>query len=265
MRSMQERGPVAFVHIPRTAGGSLKSALALAYGRVASPGNVVKSVDEVAEKLRRWSTKPEDARPQLLVDHVPLGLYERYLPGGTRYITMLRDPVERALSHYFSAKSGMRVRRTKGKLAPPGFPQEQRMVSIGDAISTTLPVLSNLSTRFLCGAVSLDDALPADAVERATANLARFEFVGITEQFEESLRLLGGILEVDLSTYETRHVKPQDRGKVRKPMLELLRANNQLDAEVYAFALDRFEADKSARIATSSSQAPIRLRDARRV
>ena len=33
-------------------------------------------------------------------DHVPYGLFRRYLPTRARYITVLRDPVDRVLSHY---------------------------------------------------------------------------------------------------------------------------------------------------------------------
>ncbi len=40
----------------------------------------------------------------LLGGHLPFGIYQ-YLPSDSRYITFLRDPVERTLSHYYRARS----------------------------------------------------------------------------------------------------------------------------------------------------------------
>ena len=33
--------------------------------------------------------------------HVPYGLFRRHLPEDTRYMTFLREPVDRVLSHYY--------------------------------------------------------------------------------------------------------------------------------------------------------------------
>src|SRR5436190_16918467 len=88
---------VAFVHIPRTGGGSLTNAISRAYGRVKSSGNVQLSADKSHKLFKSIAENPDAWSGRALADHVPYGLYARYLPPDTLYITVLRDPVERVL------------------------------------------------------------------------------------------------------------------------------------------------------------------------
>ena len=88
--------PLAFVHVPRTGGGTLSSAITTNYGRQKSVGNFQIAPNETRERLETFASNP--SLWAAVGDHVPYGLYRRHLPAGTRYITILRDPVDRILA-----------------------------------------------------------------------------------------------------------------------------------------------------------------------
>jgi len=89
---------VCFVHIPRTAGGTLKEVLSRAFpeGTVNDAGNVLNNPERTAEKLR----KLRYAESRILIGHVPYGVYRAHMPAPVRYVTLLREPVDRVVSHF---------------------------------------------------------------------------------------------------------------------------------------------------------------------
>src|SRR5205085_2218053 len=101
------------------------------------------------------------------------------LPADARYLTILRDPVERTLSHYYylvepPGKEG----RFGGGLVPPGLPRPSPGLTLEDALGDGAYIPDNLQTRLLCGLVSPYDPLPADALEQAKRNVReRFAYV----------------------------------------------------------------------------------------
>jgi hypothetical protein len=238
-------GPlIAFVHIPKTAGGTATNMLAGAYSRAAvrDAGNFMRDPDRSAKKVtrrpggwERWQRKGG----RVTVGHLPYGLFREHLPTDTRYITLLRKPVDRVLSHYH------------GHLRLTGTPRDQRKLerglvlaaSVEDALRMRLPELTNLATRFLCGNPSPMGELPVDALDDAKANLREFAFVGIQERFEESVVLLQRTFSLGLVPYVNRHVS-MDRPTVDAIPDEqraLIEEHNRLDAELYSFAQELFE------------------------
>jgi hypothetical protein len=219
--------PIAFVHIPKTAGGTLKSMFSAAYGReaITSAGNYLRSPDKTAVAATRF-------RPgtRVTIGHTPYGLFRRFLPSGTRYITFLREPVDRVMSHYYrhlQAKAG----------------------TLEEALELGLPDLSNLSTRFLCADATLD-ALPDGALDEAKANLESFAFVGFQERFDESVVLLQEALGIGRIPYGVNAHVNANRPSVEEATDEqraLIAAHNQLDVELYAWARSRFDAAAAAR------------------
>jgi hypothetical protein len=109
----QRRAPLlAFVHIPKTAGTTLRAILNMNEPgpRTRALGNVFKGggglSKELIERLRDGK-RPLDLREaRILIGHFPLGIREylpRYVPKDRelRYFTFLREPVDRTLSHYY--------------------------------------------------------------------------------------------------------------------------------------------------------------------
>jgi hypothetical protein len=235
---------LAFVHIPKTAGATTKVMLANAYSRdaVRDAGNYVTGESKTEQRVAfrsggwdRWRQRGGRAT----VGHVPYGLYRRYLPADTRYMTFLREPVERVLSYYHRhlRLTGTGIDRHRQRRGLP------LVSSLEEAFDRRLPEVCNIATRFLCGDPSPLGALPDAALDVAKENLRAFAFVGIQERFEESIVLLQRRLGLGLVPYVDLHVS-DDRLRVEdlSPELHLLiREHNQLDAELYEFALGLFD------------------------
>jgi hypothetical protein len=90
---------LAFVHIPKTAGGTVTSMLTAAYSKqgVKKTGNYVRNPDKTERKIS--SSLRKEGR--VAAGHTPYGPLREHLPPDTRYMTFLREPVDRVLSHYY--------------------------------------------------------------------------------------------------------------------------------------------------------------------
>ena len=240
---------IAFVHIPKTAGGTIKSMFDVAYtdAGLYDAGNYFRDREKAISKLdkpeRVWEAWREQGG-RVMIGHVPYGLMRRHLPTDTRYITFMRDTVDRVLSNYYRefGGGGDPARR---RSAPGASPRKGRPGSLEEAmVALRLPQLNNFATRLLCGEAAPEGDLAPTAVEDAKANLRSFAFVGITERFDESLALLQGKLGLGAVPYqEKRHVNRQRPPIEDTPheQRELILEHNQLDAELYAYAQDLFE------------------------
>jgi hypothetical protein len=239
---------VAFVHIPKTAGGTVTSMLAAAYSKrgLHKAGNYVRGPETAAKKLAKrpggWDSWQRKGG-RVSVGHVPYGVFREHMPPGTLYMTFLREPVDRVLSHYHRHIG----RRDPSRAGRPGKRGRVKADSIEEAlVEMRLPQINNLATRFLCGHPSPLGELPDSALEDAKANLREFAFVGIQERFDESLSLLHRTFGFDLvppDAYENRHVS-SDRPAVDEiPQDEraLIVECNQLDIDLYTFGLELFE------------------------
>jgi hypothetical protein len=246
---------LVFVHVPRTGGATLKTFLGN-YGRPRSPGNYLigpertrDGVEALARGLGPW---------RVAAGHVPLGLFRRCLPSKMRYISVLRDPVNRVLSHYQFHKADGNQRLVWEHLATlerrllgsAGTRQDLRVGRDGDGsleegLRRRVCLYDNLQTRFLYGGESLFGELPGDALDRARENLRQLWFVGITERLDESMVVLGRKLGFGAAPYKIRHVTgdpPQLEGAGAR-LRELICEQNQLDLELYRYARDRFDAE----------------------
>jgi hypothetical protein len=239
---------IAFVHIPKTAGGTVTSMFAAAYSKQAvhKAGNYLKGPDAADRKVsrrpggwERWHRRGG----RVSVGHVPYGVFRGHLPDDTRYMTFLREPVDRVVSHYYRhiqrrdpSRSGHVKQRPGARLKADSI--EQALVEM------RLPQLNNLCTRFLCGHDAMGE-LPESALADAKENLRGFAFVGIQERFEESLVLLQRLLGVGAIPYVDRHVSRQGGrpavDEISAEERELIAECNRLDAELYEFGLGLFE------------------------
>jgi hypothetical protein len=240
---------LAFVHIPKTAGGTVTNMLARAYSRpgVNAAGNYMTGPEQTARKVTRrpggWEAWQRRGG-RVTVGHVPYRVFREHLPLDTVYMTFLREPVDRVLSHYYrhihrsDLKPADRVRARERR--------RERAASLEEAlVEMRLPQVCNLATRFLCGHPTRDDDLGASALENAKANLRNFAFVGIQERFDESLVLLQRMLGLDLVPYLNRHVSVEGRRpavhEIPDAQRALIEEHNRLDLELYRFGLGLFE------------------------
>jgi hypothetical protein len=241
-------GLIAFVHIPKTAGTTLNSILAHQYAPDDLHEVMMRGMSWIApaprllpkpllsfSKIRRLkSALRRPRKPRVIHGHFDLSLMT-LLPQGARCFTLLRDPVERAISHYYHYR---RMSRDPIHALAMKSTLREWVSACG------LVEMDNGQTRRLAGEMSLPCGRVTPALlERAKANLARFAVVGLTERFEESLVLLSRAFGWTLQPLPARNVgedRPR-RTEVGQDALEAIERSNDLDLELYRFASGLFE------------------------
>jgi hypothetical protein len=189
--------------------------------------------------VSRWSR--ELAAAGVLTGHVPLGIRD-YLPrrvvrSEPRYLTMLRDPVDRTLSHYFHVRD-KRVGE-KGPLPPlPPEPTMDDMLELGY-------LHDNVQTRMLSGVSEPFGDVTDAMLEGAKRSLGEeLAFFGITERFDESLVLAKqrlGLLAI-LGDADARVNANRPRGDdVPQALVHAAERCNRYDIELYRFAWELFD------------------------
>lgn len=180
-----------FIHIMKTAGTSFRTMLEETPEALIYPTN-----EELGRHPRRWYlTAPEllerIARGEIdlstrrfLCGHYSANLTD-HLPGDWRTVTFLRDPVRRSLSmiahrHFKESRLNRFLKPNVSKhLDREDFVERQ---------------IRDYQTKVfaLDGRGNVNHAHPVDdaAFERAKARLLEIDFVGLTERFAESVRLL---------------------------------------------------------------------------
>ena len=240
---------IAFVHIPKTAGTTLNAILARAYSpdetceimmrgmSLRVPGVVIVPKRMISHsKIRRLkSALKHRPAPRLIRGHFDLSL-GKLLPADTRFFTLLRDPVERAVSHYYHYR-----RQT----SDPIHPLAMRSTLTEWVGNCGLVEMDNGQTRRLAGAMKLPcGRVTPQTLERAKSALARnCEVVGLTERFDESLILLHRAFDWPLCRLaphnvgdcRTQHARPSAEE------LKTIEACNRYDLELYRFACALFD------------------------
>lgn len=194
----------------------------------------------------------ERRRIRLLKGHMPYGLH-RYLSVPASYITMLRDPVDRIISHYNYV------------LSSPGHylhhEVTSREMSLSDYVGSGLSTeLTNDQTRLISGVEKVNTRL-FDDEERRTLRTGRelvtpeileiakknlrddFAAVGLFSRFDESLLLFKRRLGWRRIYYVRRNVTKAGASTRRVPLEErdLIAKHNEMDAELYEYARRLFQ------------------------
>ena len=224
-----------FLHIPKTAGTTLHRIIDRQYPPEAR--HWITRHDVGVEAFKRLPLSHRAAL-RMVRGHIPFGVHE-YIPRPARYWTILRRPIERLISYYYFVQRepehylydyantpGMTLRRYL----------EERVSLQTD----------NFQTRLISG---IWTDVGYGECDEATLGLAKknleehFALVGLTERFDESLMLLKRTFGWGDVFYKRRNVT---EGRPRREALPaetvaVLRAHNQLDLELYAFAKELFE------------------------
>ena len=255
----QTDAPAYFLHIPKTAGSTLGAFLQTLFfdsefwHRGGRP-DWERLLTLTHEELRQC---------QVINGHFAGYLFKHY-PLPLRYFSFLRDPLERAVSHYAhvlrnpahyfhalahelgSFGAYLRDERTQPTVA--NF-QLRSIAATFDpvAVARTLSA-EQMAKREL--EKHLDTMPLGQSLEKllqiAQVRLDQMCFVGLTERFDESLSLLCEVFVWPRpATTEARNVNPRPTPVKTLPTTDarLLKRLNEADIELYQFAKGRFERD----------------------
>lgn len=241
----RDRTSVAiFLHIPKTAGSTLRTIVYRQYPPEAvckfydPQDNHRRSREELIERL-----KTSDPPPRLVIGHMGFGIHE-CLDRPFSYFTMLRDPIDRAISTYYFIR----------RYSPHPLHAQSQQQSLDEFVRSHETV-DNSMTRFLSG-VKYDSQLSQrqlvppgqcsrEMLDRAKQNLKQYcKVVGLVERFDESLLLFKQAFGWDNIYYISENVS-QNRPRRKEISAEMLRQvelANELDLELYQYGKSLFNA-----------------------
>ena len=229
--------PVIFLHIPKAGGSTLLNIVRRQYN-----SESIFSVDgkNPLESIKQFQQLPKNDREstQVVMGHMYFGTHE-FLPN-SKYITMLRDPIERIISFYYYV------------LRNPDHNHynliASKNLSLKDYVKSGIgKQLDNGQTRLLSGIDALDvefGSCSETILERAKMNLKKyFAVVGITEKFNESLLLMKSKLNWKKSIlYKKANVTKNRPKKLDVAEVEIreIEKQNEFDIELYRYAQELF-------------------------
>ena len=235
-----EQPTLIFIHIPKTGGSTLGVVIGRQFPKRVLWRFRPHRFDELVEKYKNLPEK-ERQKYRILKGHIPYGMHE-WTGRPTTYITFMRDPVEHVASYYYYA-----IRKPTSAIYEV---LNRDHMSLEDYVRS--PLASewiNLQTRLICGSAvpdALDEtkSVTREMLEAAKANIERdFSCVGLTDRFDESLLLLARTFGWKNVTYVRRRTtQNRPRGsQLPAATADAIRERTELDAELVAFARDRFE------------------------
>lgn len=211
---------LVFIHTPKTGGSTLRR-IVRRQCRPRSGYVGLNYLDRPQECLERLAAIVSAPPPgiQAAAGHVPFDVVSARLPQA-RYVTLVRDPVERVLSAYYY---GRHRRHSDAPLVQ----------YVREGVTP-----ANLQTRMLSGR-PVSEKPTHETLEAATANLReRFCAVGTTERFDELLTLL----RLDLGWTNVLYTRVRETGsrphreELEPGEREVVACVNRLDVELYARA-----------------------------
>lgn len=214
-----------FIHIPKTAGTTVI--------------NIINSWYPGVNRIMSWHGIPQEQRASLpdepiLVGHIPLRYLAIDAHKNALWFTVLRDPIEQAISCYYEAAKNIAHR-------PPHLQELLELGLEGLIFSGHFNEIWNDSLRFLSGLPK--EASRRQAVESAKYNLKHFTLVGSYDNLERFVdkmaRILGREPPEQLPRENENHFKPariELSDRARKALEEITAA----DREVYSYARQLF-------------------------
>jgi hypothetical protein len=201
---------IVFVHLPKTGGTTFKFILRNTF--------ILRHCDTSKSKQKVFTNRDLKRAQRFffglksLCGHNLIEPTKNLVPGDFELVTLLRDPVKRCISYYQEEYSNGRIQLPfKDWLLKEHTP--------------------NIMTRFIAGSTDPDKAF----------RLLRdqYTFCGLTERFEESLKLIQVLSAYKLYiSYHSKRVAPKNEIKRQiqadQEAVGLIRAYNQADLYLYS-------------------------------
>lgn len=257
-------GLVIFAHIPKTAGSTINKIIDVNYEQIF---NFYPRKNEPLSQLKDWIADfqagmerlQQNPQPKLLRGHFGLGIHDLLGIDRCAYITLLRDPVERVISHYYF------LEQVEKFFAPATTDSQtaEKMTLEKFIYQRKDPIVNNLQTRFLSGIgwqksyykdlwkkvykqnfkVGYGDCTE-EMLSRAKYNLENYVVFGLQSRFNESLDLFKTVFgwqDVNFELKKNVNKQRPAREQIDPDLINFIQRENHLDTELHNYALEIFD------------------------
>lgn len=238
-KSAAEEKCLIFLHIPKAAGTTLYNIIERQFPPETIHDIYGNGLAGLRADYENFKSLPDEEREKirLLRGHIAYGIH-RHFRRPTTYITMLRHPVERIISHYYYV---LRM--------PEHYLYQEvtsNKMSLADYVTSGITSeLLNGQTRLLSGFQETGEvevtepSVATDVLDAARKNIREhFIGVGLAERFDESIILLKRLLGWSNVYYSRDNVtkgRPVKR-EIPAETIRLVENYNDADMELYEFA-----------------------------
>lgn len=224
---------VIFIHIPKTAGRTLRSIIRSQY----RPEQICITNPLPGDPFHDYLSLSDEqkARLRIVQGHFAYGLHE-HVGRPAVYVTMLRDPTARVISYY-------RFVRDHPEHANHATVTEKGLA--GFVKETKSKQLDNAQLRYLATAQEAPfGGCTEEMFQQASQRLQEhFVAVGVVEAFDDSILLMRRALKWRLPVYSSTNVSRHRLGddELSDEIRGLLQEHNQFDQRLYDYARQRFQ------------------------
>jgi hypothetical protein len=199
-------------------------------------GIFAESTEEARSRISALD-ESERACLDLVAGHIPYGVHE-IVGRPTTYVTMLREPVRRVVSHYWFVRNDpnhyLYRAVVDGDLSLRDYAEEGCRLS-AEIENGQVWMFSARARRLGCA--------DRESLEEAKTVLREaFAVVGTTERFDETILVVQRILGLAAPVYVRENVGPGRRGPIDVETRRAIETRNALDVELYASANDLLDA-----------------------
>ena len=236
-----------FLHVPKSGGSSVISALTTALG----PGALFHANES---RYQQGPLSPLLARYPIVAGHFSFAQISDVLLDDTFFSTFLREPVDRVLSHYYYYRSQDAARERDERVAAA---QDLELEPFVEQLSDRPSPWSNWQTFLFSGATNAEQPA-ADLLPAAIRNLERMDFVGVHDDLDEGFQRLCELRGWPVEPQVTRvNVTSHrlHRGQIPAAVLARLQELNDCDTTLFARARQIWAEAKAGRSTTRPSSA----------
>ncbi len=249
--------PLIFMHIPKTGGMSLFTALAEHFGTsIADLYNVSPRNAQVA--LQAFA----DPAKAVYCGHYAFGVHE-WLSRPASYAAVVREPLARLVSLYHYCLPMLATYRKRLQKAGGRIDALWRDPGLSDFyldFDATLRGDDSPAAFFQAASAEVDNGMvrrfsgwglnplpcPVSALDAAKANVERFfSVVGVLERYADTLQLMGrtfGLAALSENKVNANPQRPEGKDSLPEEVLALIRDRNPLDLALYEWLCGRFDA-----------------------